>query len=413
MLPGLLIAGSILAQPPQKLRIDPANAAGAPVSQVFEEVNIIPLETSKKSLFGQIDGLLVTEKYFIIFDNSTHCIFLFGKKGEFHAKIEPRDGIILPFFSYEKEKDRLLVFFLKQTSIPPQEFATAQHDPFNAMKLFNKYVEGWYFNMDGQFLSKMATPVKIDDFTAVRLPGDEMLSCSFLADKRMPDSTGYQLIQWKNRTVEHGWFPYNTKTDIALCGRMAGAGALSEAENENSLYFTRPFDYTVYSFLNGNITPRFQFVFPLSNSIPEKYLTTTFKDDHEIETFLTNYPDAIKTISAIYPFGNTLFFKLNTINDFFIYGLETGSLLSLNKLSPDAGVYWLPLMGDAYNIRDIAAKKGSYIYLAVSSVDMFNAKEIADKKHAVYPQILENYFKTQTRKSNSVIIQLKPRKNIE
>ncbi|MEO9021742.1 MAG: 6-bladed beta-propeller [Ginsengibacter sp.] len=50
---------------PTTIRIDPANARGGTTSQIFDEVNYIPLETTKESLFGQIDQLAVTEKYFV------------------------------------------------------------------------------------------------------------------------------------------------------------------------------------------------------------------------------------------------------------------------------------------------------------------------------------------------------------
>ena len=48
------------------IRIDPAHARSGTASQIFEEVNYIPLETTKESLFGKIDQLAVTEDYFIM-----------------------------------------------------------------------------------------------------------------------------------------------------------------------------------------------------------------------------------------------------------------------------------------------------------------------------------------------------------
>lgn len=43
------------------LRIDPQTARGANVSQVFDEVKFIPLETTKESLFGSINDLKIVE----------------------------------------------------------------------------------------------------------------------------------------------------------------------------------------------------------------------------------------------------------------------------------------------------------------------------------------------------------------
>jgi hypothetical protein len=85
----ILLAASILTNAQATtLRIDPSSARGGTVSQLFDEVNFIPLETIKESLFGRIDQLEVTDKYFVILDDNTNSILIFDKTGKFHAKIK-------------------------------------------------------------------------------------------------------------------------------------------------------------------------------------------------------------------------------------------------------------------------------------------------------------------------------------
>lgn len=411
---GVLLASEGRTQAPAKLRIDPADAAGSDFSRIFDEISFVPLESSKRSLFGQIDRLLVTADYFIILDNSsTHAILIFDKNGNFHARVAKQEGVILPYFSYDKENNRLLVYFLRQSAIPPEAMSAAMNNPFEALSIFIKYAFPRYFDMNGQPVKDSSAPIlNFTDFVSVKLSKGISASSFALADKRLPDSTGYQLVQTENGKVSGAWFPYNTQKDLARCGKAAGSSHFSQADNDTTFYFTRPLDYTVYKVNAGMVNPVYKLIFPMKNTVPEKYFTDTFKVESDREAWFGSHPDCIKEISAIYPFGNTLFFNLSTSRDVFIYGTKTGDLYALNRLTPDTSISWLPLLGDIYNMKDISAKEGQYIYISVSSYEMFKAKEMADGKHPAYPKILETYFKTQTRKSNPVIIRLKPKENI-
>lgn len=68
------------------LRIDPQSARGANVSQVFDEVKFIPLETTKESLFGSIYDLRIVKNQFILFDQDTKAVLIFGRDGKFKGK---------------------------------------------------------------------------------------------------------------------------------------------------------------------------------------------------------------------------------------------------------------------------------------------------------------------------------------
>src|SRR6187549_3838737 len=83
----LFFSEDSFAQSERTLRIDPSTISSVPASLVLEEVNYIPLETTRESLFGAVSQLLITDKYFIIRDRDTHCILLFLKNGKYHCKI--------------------------------------------------------------------------------------------------------------------------------------------------------------------------------------------------------------------------------------------------------------------------------------------------------------------------------------
>ena len=65
----ILFTSAAKAQSPQKIRIVPKQAYGGPVSEYFNKIEYIPLETSKESLFGDINNLTITDDSYIISDN--------------------------------------------------------------------------------------------------------------------------------------------------------------------------------------------------------------------------------------------------------------------------------------------------------------------------------------------------------
>jgi hypothetical protein len=70
-----------------KIMLDPSSGVGGTASQIYDEVDYIPLETTKESLFGEISQLQITDKYFIILDKETDAILFFNRDGSFHHKI--------------------------------------------------------------------------------------------------------------------------------------------------------------------------------------------------------------------------------------------------------------------------------------------------------------------------------------
>ncbi|MFT3902994.1 MAG: 6-bladed beta-propeller [Niabella sp.] len=71
---GVLTLNLLHAQEVPKIRIDPAAASEGPVSNYFDSVEYIPLETSPKSLFGDVDKLIVTDSSVVVFNFDTYSV---------------------------------------------------------------------------------------------------------------------------------------------------------------------------------------------------------------------------------------------------------------------------------------------------------------------------------------------------
>ena len=64
----LSISGYAQSTNGKTLRVNPDGAIGGRVSQLIDSVLFVPLESSGESVFGLVDQLSVTDKYFIILD---------------------------------------------------------------------------------------------------------------------------------------------------------------------------------------------------------------------------------------------------------------------------------------------------------------------------------------------------------
>ena len=90
-------------------------------------------------------------------------------------------------------------------------------------------------------------------------------------------------------------------------------------------------------------------------------------------------------------------------------------MTSLQDLQPDSLSHFLPVndAGHYYDFtnRGFLLLKDDYLYTSYSSLAMFSFKEQLGDKQKTFSPLLDEYFKTQNRKSNPVIVQLKPKKN--
>ena len=129
-------------------------------------------------------------------------------------------------------------------------------------------------------------------------------------------------------------------------------------------------------------------------------------------------PSFITGLDKIHLINNFLVFQIknNEINfdasNGFIYNLRSGDLVSISKSTPDKQNSYLPFLGNSFAYDGFLTEDNKYLFTQVSSLEMFQAKENTASKNPVYDPVLENYFKTENRKSNPVIVQLKPKENL-
>lgn len=402
------------AQEILKLRIDPNYASSGSVSQLFDSVNYIPLETTKESLFGTIAKMVVTDEYFIIQDESTSAILLFEKNGKFHAKIPVKPMQILDF-RYEKEARRILIQKTNTKAITPEMQMGMRSNSAAFLRVLKKLMTSDYYDLNGKKLKVKTGENSISPsyLFSIVFPGEIIASNLAMANEKMPDSTAFELNLYKNDKLYQSYFPYNTKRDVAQYGNISGGG-FSKTMNDTAAYFTRPMDYSIYELTPHTLSKKIEMVFPLKNTLPKSFFTDTLSEEDR-RKYLQDNSTFIVGLSNILFKDSSWYFHIKDNQrrrrpDYnFKYELKTGKLISFDKCSPDSVSYFLPIFDYPFSGQGFIAADNEFLYNHISSLRMFGEMERSKNKNPKYNSVLQNYFTKGDKKDNPVIVQLKPK----
>ncbi|MDB5003158.1 MAG: 6-bladed beta-propeller protein [Mucilaginibacter sp.] len=408
----IITATSVLAQKVIKvdsshvmtLRVDPSNASGGNVSDVFAEVNYIPLETTDESLFGSIGKLEVTDDYFIILDHNTHCILIFTKTGKFHAKIKSTEGKNMIYdFAINK--------FTKQI--------TFSRDGYKNMTTCD---------YDGKVIktTKLGGETAKDEINSDNLiyfAPDKAIGTYYYNEMDSTDkyykTFSKSLILYadnKHKVYAHG-LPFK-KAESKLGNEILYAGNstqnITNAGIDTVFFYSKAYNYSIFTITPNTIKYAYQLIFPLYASLPIDFSVNPIYKEKRIE-YIEKHRDAIFSLTNVFQSGDNLFFKASiygtTKEDNLIYNLKSGNLIAYKHIQPDEKSFYLPISEDNWNFAGMLTNTGGYLYTAVSSLATFTAyeqnKDNKDVRNLHYNPVLTQYFKKGNRKDNPCIIQLK------
>ena len=383
------------------LRLNPQEARGAAVSQIFDEVNFIPLETTKESLFGSINDLKILKGHFVVFDYDTRCVLIFSKTGKFKAKIN--GSMISDPAEDDKDKGQFYGFDL-------QKF---KGDSVISIRS-GRHIH--HFGLDGKRIEKV--PLKDLNYSREFLLGsDEARVRPNFIQKRGSDSTWFELaILRKNDTL--AYFPFDIdrykKDEFWDSPKFFSYGVPDE------MFFINLYDFDIYRVSPSNLSLAYRIIFPAVNTLPKDFISNPIYLKKKGEFFRSN-PKVFYRTHFAYLIGDNLYLQMSCFappseaKKAIIYNLKTTEMTSLQDLQPDSLSQFLPV-NDAGGFYDFANRgfhllKDDYLYTSYSSLAMFSFKSQLGDKQQPFSPLMQQYFKTQDKKSNPVIVQLKPKKN--
>jgi len=315
---------------PLQIRIDPDNTYGGKISDFFERVEFIKLDSKKESIFGNISQLEATKDRFIIYDNDTRSILIFNHHGEFIAKIKPRSSEeFFGSFTLDRKLSHILL------NISGNKFLTYDYD--------GKFIDETQVTLRYERIFKLS-----NGYYALNSPRN--------LTKTKKDSMSNDLIFSSDlKSVSKYYFPYNTKHqgydyNLPL--------PIFSDQGNNTFFYSFPYSYSIFEMDSDGIIQEYNFVFSEKYSLPMGFGTDSlfskqrkeyiFNPDHE-------NLDKYTFIGPTYKISNYLIFHVEKIsnrifsqNSDFIHNLQTGITFSLNKLKGDSISDYLPVLQTSY-----------------------------------------------------------------
>lgn len=403
-----LLSATTLGQP-QKLYFDPGTATGVPEARIFDEIQYVPLETKRESLFGRISQLIVTDKYFIIYDTDTKAIYFFLKDGKFAKKFRFKRYDIQTIV-YDQRRDALLITGLNKNYSPSQKNIQAMiDDPVNNNSI--KYTKAIYYYLSGD--KEWQTEV-IKDFD-MSLANPFIFNSNYwvysyiYANRSWPDAVDHELKVSDGNRVVRAYFPYNRKNSSIFYGEPKSISFFKTGDR-SKLLFTRPFQYGIYELNADSIKEIYSIVLPAGNTIPPSFYKENFSSRTALEDFKMKNSGLAWGVDNVIDMEKYLFFTLDFFRNYrgrnFIFDKKSMQFFNQNRITADSANHFLPVLG--YGIQ---AYDDKYLYSSVSSASMFQNKKSNENKTVGYNAVLTKYFQDGKAEDNPVIIVLKPKTN--
>lgn len=399
---------SAASQNGKELYFQPSFAQGASASKMFEEVKYIPLQTTKKSLFGRIRELIVSDAYFIIWDTDTNSIYFFDKNGKFVKKFRPHKCIIKTIQLDRKRNALFISGFNKHFNFSRAEVEKMMSDPTN--KSFARYTWSGYYDLSDIHKEKVEV---IKDFSlALVTPTifDNWWAYSFIyANRRWNEDTDYELKIYDGTKTIKQYFPYNKKSGAIYYN--PGKISFFPVEDNEMLLFTRPYDYSIYTLTKDSVSLLYKFILPLENSLPKSFFEMPFRSKNDFDEYKYKNGSLVWGLRNVYKMGNYLFFSLDYNKSYrekhFMYDEGTKRFYNMGRVSTDSSTAYLPLLQNGIQYCD-----NEYLYTSISSSTMFQTRDNTQRRSPQYTPEIKEYFDKGDRTDNPVIIQLKLKNKI-
>lgn len=364
----------------EAIRIDPSASFGATVSDLFEEVNFIPLETTKESLFSRIGEMQVTDKYFIIYDHNGNNVLFFTKDGKFHNKADLKKAnvSIIDGFSVNHRKSEIVV------------------------RSYQKGNRLLIFDFNGSFIREEKGDsigphfmVLDSGYVAYENPHRRKETPHF--DFFISDSTG---------KVVKSELPYRIGRK-SMDGAMPISYPFSYSPQTRQYVYSKLGDYAVHFFTHRGIIKTYQFILPADISLPQGYLTDSSMLGNRYR-YLSDNPGRVYKLNRLFSLDDHLLFHLEVMGPadrdrILVYNMKNRQLFSFGKVTPDSSCFHLPIIGRG---AGLLATDDKYLYVSVGapSLDRMNKERSVQ---VPYNQVLSDFFSKDVRMNNPVLIQLK------
>lgn len=335
----------IQAQPIEKIYLNPKNPTIQKQSSYIDSIQFQPLASVDGVVFNEYANVRLTENYFLITDNVTGYLYIYTKTGAFLKQINYKSQVKNLYPNYNSKTNEI-VFFGNNSNytLTSKDRVKIQLDWSNEhnLKYFKKYVISLH---DTTFAIKKAKPTKYDLIGAYPFFDDLYVQTKINTSPLYKDSIGYELSVYKHEQLVKNYFPYNRVNEPKyLFSEEAATITLTEKPDRS--YLLRPFCDTIYQSVQGVLTPLYQLVMPLENSLPPNFFTDRPDSKADRENFKRNNGWLFHQIRDFYETPKLIYLTISFFSHFevFVYDKQTHTAYNANKIKGDANQYNLSLL---------------------------------------------------------------------
>lgn len=397
---GCLYALTAICQD-QTLYLNPENAPGIKASAIVEKTAFIPLEKVTGAIVGTNSALTVTKGYFVFLNHDTGDILIFDKQGKFVHKYKKKKYKINGLQYIPSKNALFLVSQNKNYTIPLQKKQQMIQHPNN--RNFKKYVNLELLSLEPGF-SIEALPVSQYALAESFWWNGNLLIQNKNYNKYLKDTVAYHIMEVKDQSVQRSWFPFLNLPRLAPYYQDISF-SMTLSPDDRSIFITKEFDNTIYRLTEDSLFAAYRFVFPASITMPGDFQSTEFRNNIEFTNYKNKNKKVIRTINGIVEYGQYLLFSASDLeysNKRYLFYKPQNMLYSLNKLTTDSSMYFLP----PRMLFDNDVEKGT-VYSWLSADNIIKDKQNLLTKNKVLPEAFKTYLDRVNKFDNPVIVGIK------
>jgi hypothetical protein len=215
------------------------------------------------------------------------------------------------------------------------------------------------------------------------------------------DSLDYEFKIYKDNQLIKSYFPYNRINEPKFLYTEENIG-YTETDTSYIYFITRPFCDTIYKMVKDTLTPAYQLVLPLENSLPASFFTKPFKNKTERENYRRNNGWMLHQVYGFYETPRFIYFMAGFFTNYetYLYQKQSKITYNLKKVKTDSTQYNLQLLGDYGVSRD-----HDRFYRTIKAGDLVGFFE--KHKGVPVPKELESFLKKNPPATSPVIIEFK------
>lgn len=383
----ILLSGKLCAQDSVTIRMDPDNVSGGSVSQLFDSVEYIPLQTTKQSLFGRVDRMLITNDLFFILDRSFDQIMIFKKDGKYQSKIQMQryvktadlQGIIN--FMVDEDKKWVIINNRAKPGI-----------------LF-------FFNYQGKLVKTIAGGKYWSNFSYIDQHNYLMAASGDILDSISGVSANCLIMDTSTKVIR--------KSLLKIMPVMAmGPGqVIDKVQGEKEVIYASQYDFSVYKIDVSGIENKIKFIFPAAYTPPKDFYSISY--DKRMQYVREVNTKMIMGLFNIHMSGKLLTFNLMEFRygyPSYIYSSSSQNIYSMVNINTDSTHYFLPVISDR---GDINAADQDYFY---SNIPVYYFKSSYEdnlkSRKVAYPDKIKRLYTSFGAYDNPIIVRLKPKQGI-